>query len=40
MNNLEKLYPNYFLDTQEFVKLLDIIDQKINENHPIFNLHR
>ncbi len=32
INNLEKLYPNYFLDTQEFVKLLDIIDQKINEN--------
>lgn len=32
MNNLEKLYPNYFLDTQEFVKLLDVIDQKINEN--------
>lgn len=32
INNLEKLYPNYFLDTQEFVKLLDVIDQKINEN--------
>lgn len=32
MNNLEKLYPNYFLDTEEFVKLLSIIDQKINEN--------
>ncbi|KKR85077.1 MAG: hypothetical protein UU31_C0001G0043 [Candidatus Uhrbacteria bacterium GW2011_GWA2_41_10] len=32
MDNLKKLYPNYFLDTQEFVKLLDIIDNKINEN--------
>ena len=32
MNNLEKLYPNYFLDTEEFVKLLSVIDQKINEN--------
>jgi putative GTP pyrophosphokinase len=31
INNLEKLYPNYFLDTQEFVKLLDLIDQKIEE---------
>jgi len=29
IKNLEKLYPNYFLDTQEFVKLLDIIDEKI-----------
>ena len=32
INNLGKLYPNYFLDTQEFVKLLNIIDQKIIEN--------
>ncbi len=32
MDNLGKLYPNYFLDTQEFVKLLDIINQKIKEN--------
>lgn len=32
IKNLSKLYPNYFLDTQEFVKLLDIIDQKANEN--------
>ncbi|MEI7749760.1 MAG: RelA/SpoT domain-containing protein [Candidatus Moraniibacteriota bacterium] len=32
INNLRKLYPNYFLDTQEFVKLLDIIDEKIEEN--------
>lgn len=31
MDNLKKLYPNYFLDTQEFVKLLDVIDEKINE---------
>lgn len=31
MSNLEKLYPNYFLDTQEFVKLLDIIDKKVYE---------
>ncbi|MFA7244897.1 MAG: RelA/SpoT domain-containing protein [Candidatus Magasanikbacteria bacterium] len=29
INNLEKLYPNYFLDTQEFVKLLDVIEEKI-----------
>lgn len=32
INNLEKLYPNYFLDTQEFVKLLDMIDLKIGNN--------
>lgn len=32
INNLNKLYPNYFLDTREFVKLLNIIDQKIIEN--------
>lgn len=32
INNLEKLYPNYFLDTQEFVKLLDSIDSKIIED--------
>ena len=32
INNLSKLYPNYFLDTQEFVKLLDLIDKKILEN--------
>lgn len=32
IKNLSKLYPNYFLDTQEFVKLLDIIDKKIIEN--------
>lgn len=31
INKLEKLYPNYFLDTEEFVKLLDIIDKKILE---------
>lgn len=30
--NLKKLYPNYFLDTQEFVKLLDLMDKKINKN--------
>jgi hypothetical protein len=29
IKNLGKLYPNYFLDTQEFVKLLDSIDQEI-----------
>ncbi|MBP9711799.1 MAG: RelA/SpoT domain-containing protein [Candidatus Pacebacteria bacterium] len=32
INNLSKLYPNYFLDTEEFVKLLDLIDTKIKEN--------
>ncbi len=32
INNLSKLYPNYFLDTQEFVKLLDVVDQKIKES--------
>lgn len=32
INNLKKLYPNYFLDTQEFVKLLDKIDIEIMKN--------
>lgn len=29
INKLEKLYPNYFLDTEEFVKLLDKMDALI-----------
>jgi len=32
INNLCKLYPNYFLDTEEFVKLLNTIDSKIQKN--------
>lgn len=32
INNLKKLYPNYFLDTQEFMKLLDSIDKIIAQN--------
>lgn len=29
MRNLQKLYPNYFLDTQEFLKLLDKLQEKL-----------
>jgi len=31
INNLRKLYPNYFLDTQEFVKFLDIVNKEIEK---------
>ena len=37
MDNLKKLYPNYFLDTQEFVKLLDIIDKKLADHDKRFD---
>lgn len=32
IKNLKKLYPNYFLDTQEFLKIIDIFSRKIS-NH-------
>jgi hypothetical protein len=32
ITNLSKLYPNYFLDTQEFVKLLNQIDEQIKQH--------
>lgn len=37
INNLKKLYPNYFLDTQEFIKIIDVVNQKIKnfEEKPI-----
>jgi len=31
IDNLKKLYPNYFLDTQEFLKIIDIVSHKINK---------
>lgn len=31
IENLKKLYPNYFLDTQEFLKIIDKVNRAINE---------
>lgn len=32
VNNLKKLYPNYFMDTREFIALLNAIEKKVNNN--------
>jgi hypothetical protein len=32
VNNLKKLYPNYFMDTHEFIKLINKIEEEV-KNH-------
>ncbi|MCF7916572.1 MAG: RelA/SpoT domain-containing protein [Candidatus Omnitrophica bacterium] len=37
IKNLKKLYPNYFLDTREFLKIIEKINQKINNYKKLAN---
>ena len=37
IENLKKLYPNYFLDTQEFLKIIGMIKQKVNNYEKLEN---